>query len=324
MRLLAFTILFILTVLLGSIRAQDLKCNYCNKAVRGNYLNADGNSYHENCYRDHVQPRCEQCGKLIDGKYAVLDDKMYHPACYTNHILPKCTICDQPLQGKYFTDYWGNSFHGSHSSELPECSTCGRLICDELTRGGFELDDGRFLCGICNETEVSEDFLLESSISYVHRLLESKGIYNLPADIPITLVNQERLKQLATSYSDAMHGFTDHNMQTRNGRVVSKNSHIYILSHLPLTMFRAILAHELMHVYLFERDLDLRSDIREGFCNLGAALVYRDSRSEYAKFRLLNMEQSQDPDYGYGYRKMSAELDRWGWRYLLESLGSIR
>ena len=158
----------------------------------------------------------------------------------------------------------------------------------------------------------------------MHRLLESKGIYNLPADIPITLVNQERLKQLATSYSDAMHGFTDHNMQTRNGRVVSKNSHIYILSHLPLTMFRAILAHELMHVYLFERDLDLRSDIREGFCNLGAALVYRDSRSEYAKFRLLNMEQSQDPDYGYGYRKMSAELDRWGWRYLLESLGSIR
>lgn len=324
MRITSLTLLFALIMLLGNIQAQDLKCSYCNKTITGNYLTADAKSYHENCYRDHVQPRCEHCGKLIDGKYAIINDKMYHPTCYTNHILPKCAICDQPLQGKYYTDYWGNSFHGSHSSELPECSTCGRLICEELTLGGFELEDGRFLCGICNETEVSGDFLLGSSISYVRRLLASNGINNLPADIPITLVDQQRLKQLASSYSDAMHGFTDHNMQIRNGEVVSKDNHIYILSHLPLTMFRAILAHELMHVYLFQRDLDLRSDIREGFCNLGTAMVYKDTPSEYAQFRLLNMEKSLDPDYGIGYRKMSAELDRKGWRYLLESLGSIR
>jgi hypothetical protein len=192
-----------------------------------------------------------------------------------------------------------------------------------LTGGGFELSDGRHLCGICNETEVSEDFLLESSIAYVRRLLTTNGITNLPDDIPITLVDQHRLKQLALSYSDAMHGFTDHNIQTRNGRVVSKDSHIYILSHLPLTMFRAVLAHELMHVYLFERDLDLRSDIREGFCNLGSEMVYKDTRSEFAKFRLLNMEKSQDPDYGFGYRKMSQLLDKRGWRYLLETLDEI-
>ena len=320
MPLIPLQILFAVTLLLGTIQTQDLRCGYCFKSIKGNYLTTDGKSYHENCYRDHVQPRCEHCGKLIDGKYAIMNEKMYHPQCYTNHILPKCAICDEPLQGKYYTDYWGNSFHGSHSSELPECSTCGRLICEALTRGGFELDDGRFLCGICNETEVSGDFLLESSLSYVRRLLESKGIDNLPDDIPITLVDQHQLKQLATSYSDAMHGFTEHNIQTRNGRVVRKDSHIYILSHLPLIMFRAVLAHELLHVYLFGRDLELRSDISEGFCNLGSALVYKDSRSEYAKFRLLNMEKSQDPDYGYGYRKMSKSLDKWGWDYLLETL----
>ncbi|MBC8377132.1 MAG: protein DA1 [FCB group bacterium] len=319
----SLSILIILMLFVVTILGNEPKCSYCNKSIEGNYLTADGKSYHENCYRDHVQPRCAYCEKVIEGKYNLLDEKMYHNKCYIDHIVPRCDICGGPLQGTYLTDFWGNSFHERHSSELPECSTCGRWICDELTRGGFELGDGRFLCGICNETEVSGDFLLESSISYVRRLLESNGITNLPDDIPITLVDQQRLKQLASSYSDAMHGFTDHNTQTRNGRVVSKDSHIYILSHLPLTMFRAILAHELMHVYLFERDLDLRADIREGFCNLGAASVYKDTPSEYAKFRLLNMDKSQDPDYGYGYRKMSQLLERRGWRYLLETLKEI-
>jgi len=324
MRQFSINILLLLTLLAGMVLAAEPKCSYCKKAITSSYITVDGKAYHEDCYRDHVQPRCEYCGKIIDGKYTILDGKQYHPACYTNHILPKCAICGEPLQGKYYTDYWGNSFHASHSSELPECSTCGRLICEELTRGGFELSDGRYICGICNETAVTGDFLLESSLSYVRRLLESNGIDNLPDEIPITLVDQRRLKQLASAYSDAMHGFTDHNIQTLNDKVISKDSHIYILSHLPLTMFRAILAHELMHVYLFERDLDLRSDIREGFCNLGAAMVYQDTPSEYAKFRLLNMEKSQDPDYGYGYRKMSKLLDQRGWSYLLETLDTIR
>ncbi|MBT4036105.1 MAG: protein DA1 [Candidatus Marinimicrobia bacterium] len=323
MHRLAPNLLLLLVLFAGIIQAADPKCSYCNKSIEGNYLSVDGKSYHEDCYRDHVQPRCAYCEKLIEGKYNLLDNKMYHPQCYTDHIVPRCDICGGPLQGTYFTDYWGNSFHEAHSAELHECSTCGRLICERLTRGGFELSDGRHLCGICNETEVSEDFLLESSFSYVRRLLESNGITNLPDDIPISLVDQQRLKQLSISYSDAMHGFTDHNIQTRNGRVVSKDSHIYILSHLPLTMFRAVLAHELMHIYLFERDLDLRSDIREGFCNLGSELVYQDTPSEYAKFRLLNMEESQDPDYGYGYRKMSGLLNQRGWRYLLETLDEI-
>ncbi len=319
----ALSILFLLALFIG-VTLGGPKCNYCNKSIKGNYLTADSKSYHKNCYRDHVQPRCAQCNDLIEGQYNLLDEKMYHPTCYINHIVPRCDICNGPLQGTYLTDYWGNLFHDHHASELPECNTCGRWICEELTGGGFELGDGRFLCGICNETEVSGDFLLESSIAYVRRLLESNGVNNLPPDIPITLVDQRQLKELASYYSDAMHGFTDHNMQTRNGRVVSRDSHIYILSHMPLTMFRAVLAHELMHVYLFERGLDLRSDIREGFCNLGSAMVYKDTPSEYAKFRLLNLEKSQDPDYGIGYRKMTGELNRKGWSYLLETLGSIR
>ena len=89
-------------------------------------------------------------------------------------------------------------------------------------------------------------------------------------------------------------------------------------------MFRAVLAHELLHVYLFERDLDLRSDIREGFCNLGSQLVYMDTPSAFSRYQLENMQKSPDPDYGAGYRKMSAHLVKRGWMDLLRDLPNLR
>lgn len=315
--------LIIFALLTGALLSADISCTQCGEPISGKYVNMKGKFYHEKCYREHIQPRCDHCGDLIEGKYTILDGANYHEHCYVNNIIPKCSICAGPLQGKYYTDFWENSFHASHSSELPECSTCGRLICEELTGGGFELSDGRYLCAICNETAVEGDFLMASSVSYVRRLLASNGIDNLPPDIPITLVDRNELRSLASSYSDAMNGFTQQNMQTRNGQVISKSSHIYVLDNLPLTMFRAVLAHEYMHVYLFERDLELRSDICEGFCNLGSEMVYKDTPSEYARFRLQNMQEDQDPDYGYGYRKMSRILEQRGWRYLLETLDQI-
>ncbi len=317
--------LSILSLLLlpGTLSAQP-DCSYCRKPIEGSYLTTDEKTYHESCYRDHIQPRCAHCNELISGKYTLLDGKKYHSDCYIENIIPRCDICGGPLQGTYYTDFWGNSFHSIHSDELSECYTCGRLICNNLTNGGYALSDGRSLCRICNETAVTDDFLLGSSMSEVKRMLRYNGIDDLPDNIPVTLVDRTTLKKLAQSNSDAMHGFTDLKVQTINGKIVSRESRIYILSHLPFLMFKAVLAHELLHVYLFQNDLDLRSDIREGFCNLGSEMVYKKDNSEYARFRLANMQESPDPDYGIGYRKMSRELERKGWDYLLETLGSIK
>ena len=317
----------VLTILLFLLAltalAQAPQCAYCKKVIDDRYVTVDGKPYHETCYQDHIQPRCAFCKKPIEGTYNIVEDKKYHTYCYADHIIPKCDICMEPLFGKYYTDFWGNSFHENHSRELSECYTCGRLICAELTQGGYDLSDGRALCSICNETSVEGSFLLESALSYVRGVLAFNGIDDLPDDLPITLVDSKQLKQLSETYSDDLHGFTDMNIKTIDGRIVSRKSHIYILSHLPLLMFKAVLAHELMHVYLFENGLDLRSDVREGFCNLGSELVYKDSNSQYAKFRLANMMESKHPDYGIGYQKMSKLLEKRGWRYLLETLGEI-
>lgn len=316
-------IILMLTVFIYPVQAQT-SCDQCGADIQGDYVVFDGNSYHKICYKTHIQLRCDHCGEVIDGKYNISEGQNYHPSCYRENIQARCDICGQPLSGEYYTDYWGNSFHVQHSHELPECSTCGRVICQELTGGGFELSDGRYLCSLCEMTSVTDDYQIQSALRYTRRILEGNFIRDLPTDIPVTLVDQKALKRISNIYNDSMRGFTDHNMSTRNGVVISRDSHIYILSNLPRTMFRAVLAHELLHVYLFERDLDLRSDIREGFCNLGSALVYQDVQSEFARYQLENMQESPDPDYGAGYRKMSGLLYQKGWQLLLRDLAKIR
>lgn len=316
-------IIFAALGLFSSLLA-DIHCDYCGKPISGQYLIVDGKFYHETCYRDHIQLRCDYCSKPINGEHNVLDGKHYHKECYRDHIVAKCDICGEPLTGKYYTDFWGNAFHKRHAQELHECSSCGRLICESLTGGGFTLDDGRYICSRCNETSVEDEWMVTSSLDYVKRLLAYHGIDGLPSEIPISLVGKGTLRTVSRGYSDATQGFTDHNARTRNGEIISRSSHIYILSDLPLIMFRAVLAHELMHIYLFEHDLDLRPDIREGFCNLGSEIVYQADNSRFSKFRLSSMMSDQDPNYGLGYRKMSKLLNERGWDYLLENLATIR
>lgn len=313
-----FVVLF-MGLLMAGVQAQQ-SCDHCGKDMLGEYLSSSTGSYHPSCYRDHVQPRCDYCKKPIEDNYKILRGKNYHVDCYTDHVLDKCDICRQPLEGLYVTDYWGNSYHKHHDEDANECGTCGRVISKHLSQGGSQLADGRIICGICSETSVTRRTVRASTQYEVRRILERHGIEGLPEDIPLTLVDASTLRNLSGINSEDMRAFTDHRSQTLNGEVITRDSHIYVLSHLPLVVFKAILAHELLHVYLFEHDLELAPDVREGFCNLGSELIYELDGSDLAEFHLRNMQKSQDPDYGVGYRRMSGILNRVGWVRLLEEL----
>ena len=192
-----------------------------------------------------------------------------------------------------------------------------------MSKGGVTLGDGRMVCGICQSTAVTDQTIRDSYQREVLSLLEQHGIDDLPDDIPITLVDAKTLKNLSSVNSNDMRAFTDQRSEQINGQIVSRKSHIYVLTHLPLTVFKAILAHELLHVYLFEHDLDLPSDVREGFCNLGSELVYEYENTPLADFHLQNMKKNRHPDYGAGYRKMSEQLNQKGWVQLLDDLNSL-
>ena len=90
---------------------------------------------------------------------------------------------------------------------------------------------------------------------------------------------------------------------------------IYILSHLHKIVFEAVLAHELMHVYLFKNNIKLSSQKREGFGNLGSRLVYEDYNDQFSNIKL-DLMKNKDPDYGKGYIIMSKILKQNGWHNL--------
>jgi hypothetical protein len=121
-----------------------------------------------------------------------------------------------------------------------------------------------------------------------------------------------------------MKGFTYHNKTMLKGMKIREETHIYILSNMHSIAFKAVLAHELLHVYLFLNDYTLPSDIREGFCNLGSQLIFTTTNTNLSNYFLNSMYQNKDPDYGIGFLKMNKVLEEQGWKQLLKRLGSIK
>ena len=96
---------------------------------------------------------------------------------------------------------------------------------------------------------------------------------------------------------------------------------IFMLFGLPKIEFEGALAHELMHVWLFERQVRLSLREIEGFCNLGNYLVFSRKPSPMASYLLKNLQTDDDPIYGGGYRLMRKHLDAHGWENLLAKFG---
>jgi hypothetical protein len=155
-------------------------------------------------------------------------------------------------------------------------------------------------------------------------ILNSVGIDNLPNRIPITLVDsKDELIRLSGNRLGNIQGYTNYEVSTLEGKIIDQDYHIYILSNLHRIIFNAVLAHELLHVYLFQHHLVLESDVREGFCNLGSNIVYDHYGSKLGEYRIISMEESSDPDYGLGFKKMKSILDQIGWGRLLRKLDRL-
>ena len=95
---------------------------------------------------------------------------------------------------------------------------------------------------------------------------------------------------------------------------------IYILDRLPTIEFEAVLAHEYLHVWLYNNNINLPPAQREGFCNLASAYLYEQNGSKLSQIHLNSMNTNSDPNYGEGYRKMKILLEKKGWKSLLQTL----
>ena len=296
-------------------------CAHCGKDIKGDYLVYQGKNYHQVCFEEIV-PKCDQCGESLAGQEYIRTEKgKYHERCYLEHEALKCGICGRPLTGKYLEDYWGNRYHSHHEEELERCGYCSRLMSEAVTGGGYKYEDGRKICGICNESAVMQ--VEEAAVRgrEVQRLLAANGISVDVSQIPIHLVDRKRLSILSGTDSPHEMGFCHSVTTTRNERIIAQTNDIYILYGLPERTFEGILAHEMLHAWM---NLNVRREvsakIAEGLANYCSYLIFSRYDDKIAEYLLSNLQDSDDPVYGDGYRAVKRSVERYGLGRVLESV----
>jgi hypothetical protein len=192
------------------------------------------------------------------------------------------------------------------------------------SNGGRRLPDGRFICGICGQTSVSTGNQVRKARDSALKILSSIGISDFPQEVGIRLVDRLELTRLTKGMSlhtrGEMRGLTKSLETLEDNRRVSTKHTIFLLQYLPALELQGILAHELMHIWLFEKSAKLNPRDTEGFCNLGNYLVFSRNPSSMASYLLKNLETDADPVYGKGYRHQRKKLDELGWPRFLAAI----
>lgn len=258
---------------------------------------------------------CEHCGKLIFIDYCSYGNKNYHHSCFTNFIQPKCSICNKGINGAYYKDNWGNTICDSHTAA--HCDSCEKFI-DKKTA---KFIDERYYCKNCSDTSINKDIQVAPIYSKIINIYNKYGILSVPANLPVNILDINNLMIKSKSNSKGVKGLAETSTMISIFRK-SYSHKIYILSNLPALEFEAVLAHELLHTWLNQYDIDMSDANTEGFCNLGYYLCLSLTKGKHNEILMKNMLKSRDPIYGEGFRKMLKEVQMRGWQKLVEDLKS--
>lgn len=334
------------------INAQNNKiCNYCSKPIAGQYIAADGKYfhtehflcakcnkqitgsfmrknmkfYHPDCYSIEEGLVCSFCGKILQGEYVIQNDKKYHQDCYENNILSKCSVCGLPLSGRYTIDMYGNKYHAAHLNESSKCDCCGRLISQNLTNGGIKYSDGRSICSNCYSDAIfkREDF--ERVLDKVMQRLISLGLKLDKRKIKIIGVDRNGLRSQAPDYTDKMQGYCNSETKTEyENNILTKQTTthtIYVLTGVSSTAFESIIAHELMHSWIYDNTQNNHSDkTREGACNYISYLYLNNFPTKTSADFIIKLERNPDPVYGGGFVEIKNKFLNKPLNYLLSFL----
>jgi len=121
-------------------------------------------------------------------------------------------------------------------------------------------------------------------------------------------------------------GITLSTMHRLNGQEVrAEINGIAVLRGMPSTLFQGVLVHELGHVWLIMHGIkDLPSWAEEGFCELLSHRYYSELATAQAGYHAKGIEQSSDPAYGEGFRRVRLLADSVGFQRLVETLSTSK
>ena len=294
-------------------------CPACGEAVASNAFSTRGAVYHPDCFR------CAQCKRSISGTYSEYKGKNYHNDCFERHVALKCALCSGIIRGEYLQDFWGNSYCMRHEQDAPVCDSCGRFISDETTGGGVRYDDGRFVCKLCHPKSMTD---IDEILDLVHDVAKQMRSLGMKVDydgIRIHLIGRDEMQKLSGHHSEGLRGFTDYREDFRVfGKSHDRAMDMYLLYGMPRMELISTIAHELGHVWQFNRGR-FRNDRawNEGSCNYAAYLVLAKYPGRESSFFRASLSRDDDSVYGEGFRRVKnlAEAEGTkGWlRYLARS-----
>jgi len=292
-------------------------CNECGRKITGSYFETGSHFHHPECFT------CEYCGKPIKSAYTTYKNGKYHNDCFQNHIALRCAVCNGVIQGQYLLDYWGNGYHTSHKGSVLQCDFCQRFVVGDLIDGMVRFPDGQRYCGLCARSTVTSVKEARELMVDVAGYLDDFGIRVDAKKIRLRLVDQHELKTVASAHTNDTKGFTDYYVKKNLfGRVRAETIDVYILRGMHRVQMISTLAHELTHVWQFERGR-LKQDpgLSEGSCNFAAYLVLRKVGGVEAEYVIDGMIKDNDPIYGDGFRKVKSYAEENGianWLKLLK------
>lgn len=319
---LAAVLLFATMPLPGALAfAGDARtCAACGKPLGGSHFETGGRFYHPECFT------CGHCGEPIMGAFTVFRGKNYHTPCFEKHVALRCAVCGGIIEGQYLLDYWGRAYHTHHKDDVLQCDFCRRFVTGSLADGMKRLPDGRTLCSKCAPTSVSGIREARSIMNEVAGELARFGIRVDPGPVELRLVGQGELARIADNHSHQTKGFTDYLVKRGAfGTVRSESMTVYMLDGMPRMQFAGTVAHELMHVWQFQKGcLDQDPALSEGSCNYAAYLVLKRTGGPEADFVIDGMLKDPDRVYGSGFRRVKMYVEREGVRAWLRALEKRR
>jgi hypothetical protein len=293
---------------------EHFLCKQCGKPIEGSYDKDNGGYYHHECFAVIAGLFCDYCKNRLDEGYIVSNYKKYHKSCYENYILPKCAICGKSMDDKYIVDCYGNKYHPYHKNEAPTCDCCNRLISQTITHGGKKYADGRSICNICYSSAVFDQREIERLFAKVASKLSDLGIkFNLN-NIRILGVDRNALKSNAKNYSNRMQGCCNSETHTKyvDNKLVNRSfTHvIYVLNGVPSLAIESTIAHELMHLWIFENvSKNLPEKICEGSCNYASYIYLKSLNSGSTSDMIKMLELDPNPVYGGGLTQIKSKFE---------------
>ena len=208
-------------------------------------------------------------------------------------VTSKCCICGAPIIGAYIYDAYGNKVCYRHKDQLHYCWSC-YSICDSKA---VKQSESVYICSDCFENLPSD----EECLLIIHHI---RSRY---MELPIGKIPSFTLMRVP--YSKWTHGSQCVGFAESD----EKGYRISIVDCLSKTSFAEVMAHEMLHLWLYEYNLNPSDRVTEGFCNLGSFEILQGIQTEKAKEKTNIILNDPDAIYGVGFRMVKQEYDVSGW-----------